>query len=115
MSDTIKPTKLPRISEANYEAVRRVLKQGVPASYPEWLDLNAKWVNEYPSVVFVEVDPKKLSQFFGSAGTATTSQLFSTSSTKTPRPQHHSGWTDAPSRIPLRTTSASERRVGKGA
>ena len=61
-------TKLPQISEANYEAVRNVLKHGVPASYREWLDLCAKWVAQYPNHTFVDVDPEKLAIFLGSGG-----------------------------------------------
>jgi|HubBroStandDraft_6_1064221.scaffolds.fasta_scaffold4276701_1 hypothetical protein len=66
MTDTAKPTKLPRISETNYEAVRSILKNGVPSTYPEWLNLVAKWRNEYVNVTFIDVDPKELARFFGS-------------------------------------------------
>ena len=61
--------KLPRIAEQNYEAVRSLLKKGVPATYAEWLDLRAKWFKQYAgdTVVSVEIDPKKLTAFFDTA------------------------------------------------
>jgi hypothetical protein len=55
--------RLPRIAPENYEAIRSLLKNGIPASYAEWLDLRANWIKEYAgdSVIHVDVRPD---QFF---------------------------------------------------
>jgi len=60
---------LPQITEANYEAVRNLLKNGVPTTYAEWLDLRTKWLEQYAddTIVFVEVDPKEFAAFFDAA------------------------------------------------
>jgi hypothetical protein len=61
--------RLPRIAADDYEAVRRLLKNGIPAVYAEWLDLRAKWLKEYASdnIVSIDVDPDKLAGFFDTA------------------------------------------------
>lgn len=67
MTITPKLTTLPQISEANYEAVRRVLKRSLPATHREWLDLRAQWTADYPNHVFVDVDPQQFARFFGTS------------------------------------------------
>jgi len=58
--------RLPHIAADDYEAVRRLLKDGVPATYAEWLDQRTKWIEEYAgdTIISVDVDPQKFAGFF---------------------------------------------------
>jgi hypothetical protein len=67
MTITPKLTTLPQISEANYEAVRRVLKDSLPATHREWLYFLTKWTADFPNHVFVDVDPQEFAKFFGTS------------------------------------------------